>query len=46
MDKSLAEVRIPERTGLVVLAVKRPGDDTIINPGPLFKIKSDDKMIV
>lgn len=46
VDKSLAEARIPERTGLVVLAVKRPGDDTIINPGPHFIIKSEDKMIV
>ncbi|MGM0651317.1 MAG: potassium channel family protein [Bacillota bacterium] len=44
--QNLAEVRIPERTGLVVLAVKRAGDDTIINPGPNFKIKSDDKLIV
>lgn len=30
VNKSLAEARIPERTELVVLAVKRPGDGTII----------------
>ena len=43
---TLAETRIPERTGLIVMAVKRDGEDTVINPGPNFKLRYDDSLVV
>ena len=43
---TLAEARIPERTGLIVLAVKRIDNDTIINPGPSLKMLNGDALIV
>lgn len=43
---SLSEARIPERTGLIILAVKRGDGETIINPGPSLKLLNNDKLIV
>jgi len=43
---SLAEARIPERTGLIVMAVKRSGDETRINPGPDCTLQENDALIV
>jgi voltage-gated potassium channel len=45
---SLADARIRERTGLVVLALKRAGKGSSIqyNPGPETKLEKDDVMIV
>ena len=44
--KSLSEARIPEQTGLIVLAIKRSDGDTVINPGPGFILTEQDALIV
>ncbi|MCE5342037.1 MAG: NAD-binding protein [Eubacteriales bacterium] len=45
--KKLAEVRIPERTGLIILALKRKGDATFkFNPGSTEELRSGDTMVV
>lgn len=43
---SLAEARIPEQTGLIVMAVKRSSDETRINPGPDCTLQANDALIV
>lgn len=45
---SLADVGIPGRTGLVVLALQRSrsGEDPVYNPGPETRLSSGDVMIV
>ncbi|MDY6827591.1 MAG: potassium channel protein [Bacillota bacterium] len=43
---SLAEASIPERTGLIVMAVKRNSDETRINPGPDCTLQENDALIV
>ncbi len=42
----LAEARIPERTGLIVLAVKTSEGEMIINPGSDLKLSATDALIV
>lgn len=46
--RSLAEAQIPQRTGLVVLALTRPGapGDVIYNPGPENRLEARDVIIV
>lgn len=46
--QSLAELRIPQRTGLIVLALQRPtaGTPPIYNPGPETQLEAGDTMIV
>ena len=43
---TLSAARIPERTGLIVMAVKRTDGETIINPGPDFILVENDALIV
>ncbi|MFO7951680.1 MAG: potassium channel protein [Bacillota bacterium] len=43
---TLAEARIPERTGLIVIAVKNKDDETIFNPGSDYTISESDTLIV
>lgn len=43
---TLAEANIPGKTGLIVLAVKHGYGDTVINPGPQYKLTSGDLLIV
>lgn len=46
-DKKLADIRIPSRTGLIVLAVKHSkGLKWEFNPGPDFILKDRDEVIV
>jgi len=46
-DKKLADIRIPSRTGLIVLAVKHSkGLKWDFNPGPDFILKERDEVIV
>lgn len=46
--KSLADARIPQRTGLIVLALKRGrgAQGPIYNPGPELQLEAGDVMIV
>ena len=46
--RSLADARIPQRTGLVVIALRRGGDEgrQIYNPGPDTRLTAGDIMIV
>lgn len=45
--KTLKEARIPERTGLIVLAIKKRDEETLrFNPGPLEKLEVADKLLV
>ncbi len=44
--RSLADAQIPERTGLVVLALRRSRREQIYNPGPDTRLSAGDVMIV
>ncbi len=44
--KSLADVKIPEQTGLIVMAVKKIDGETVINPGPGLVLAGQDTLIV
>jgi len=46
--KSLAEAQIPQRTGLIVLALRQAADDSpiVYNPGPETRLQPGDVMIV
>jgi len=44
--RSLADARIPQRTGLVVLAVRRGGGELLYNPGPETRLAAGDVMLV
>lgn len=44
--QTLADARIPEQTGLIVMAVKRKKGETIINPGPATILFDLDALIV
>ncbi len=44
--KSLAQAQIPQKTGLIVLAVQRGGAPAVYNPGPEEKLAAGDVMIV
>ncbi len=45
--KTLKEARIPERTGLIVLAIKKQDEEILrFNPGPQEKLEAADKMLV
>lgn len=48
VGKSLADARIPQRTGLIVLALRRAGGDgkQRYNPGPETTLEAGDVMIV
>lgn len=47
VGQTLAEARIPQRTGLVVLALRRAGQPTpTYNPGPETRLQTGDVMIV
>ncbi len=46
VGKSLSEARIPEQTGLIVMAVKRANRETEINPGSGFRLSNNDVLIV
>ncbi len=46
VGKSLADARIPEQTGLIVMAIKRSNGETEINPGPLYILEEADSLIV
>lgn len=48
VGSSLAEARIPQRTGLVVLGLRRSGQEglPIYNPGPETRLDAGDVMIV
>lgn len=43
---SLADARIPQRTGLVVLAVRRGPGELLYNPGPETRLAAGDVMLV
>lgn len=46
--RSLADARIPQRTGLIVLALRRPdaSEGFVYNPGPETELRAGDVMIV
>lgn len=44
--RSLADAQIPQRTGLVVLALRRGRREQIYNPGPDIRLSAGDVMIV
>jgi voltage-gated potassium channel len=44
--QTLADARIPEQTGLIIMAVKRNKGETIINPGPATMLNNLDALIV
>lgn len=46
--RTLAEVEIPKRTGMIVIALQRGGDrrDQVYNPGPDVRLSAGDVMIV
>jgi len=46
--KTLMEARIPQRTGLIVIAVRKPGDlqDFLFNPGADTRVEAGDEVIV
>jgi voltage-gated potassium channel len=46
IGKSLADARIPEQTGLIIMAVKRRDGETLINPGSNFVLSENDALIV
>jgi voltage-gated potassium channel len=48
VGQTLAEARIPQRTGLIILGLRRAGQEgrLIYNPGPETRLQSGDVMIV
>lgn len=45
-ESSLANARIPEQTGLIVIAVKRLDGDIEFNPGPQYILSESESLIV
>ena len=43
--KTLAEARIRQATGCIVLAIRRPGQKTLFDPGPETRILADDTLL-
>lgn len=43
---TLAEARIPERTGLIVMAVKKEDGEALFNPGPQYVLNDAEALIV
>jgi len=43
---SLADARIPERTGLIVIAVKKLDGEIKFNPGPQYVLSEMENLIV
>ena len=43
---TLADAKIPTKTGLIVFAVKKAGADMIMNPSGSLKLESDDVLLV
>jgi voltage-gated potassium channel len=48
MGQTLAEAKIPQRTGLIILGLRRAGEDGPLtyNPGPETRLEAGDVMIV
>jgi voltage-gated potassium channel len=44
-DKTLSEARIRQATGCIVLAIRRPGQKTLFDPGPDARILSGDTLL-
>ena len=44
-NKTLAEARIRQATGCIVLAIRRPGQKTLFDPGPDARIQSGDTLL-
>ena len=44
--KTLAQARIPQETGLVVIGLQQGGDAVVYNPGPETALRAGDVMIV
>ena len=44
-NKTLAEARIRQATGCIVLAIRRPGQKTLFDPGPEARILSGDTLL-
>lgn len=44
-EKTLAEARIRQATGCIVLAIRRPGQKTIFDPGPETRIHPGDTLL-
>ncbi len=43
---SLAEARIPEQTGLIVIAVKKVDGEIVFNPGSQYILSESENLIV
>ena len=44
-NKTLAEARIRQATGCIVLAIRRPGQKTMFDPGPEARIQAGDTLL-
>jgi voltage-gated potassium channel len=46
IDKTISELNIRQRANVIVVAVKKPGEDIIFNPPSNFTIKTGDTLLV
>lgn len=45
-NKTLIEAAIPKKTGLIIFAIKRANEQTIVNPSPDYRLTTGDTLIV
>ncbi len=46
MDRTLAECDIRRRANVIVVAVKKPGQEIVFNPSPAMKLETGDTLLV
>ncbi len=46
IDKSIAQCEVRQRANVIVVAVKKPGEDIVFNPSPDIKIQAGDTLLV
>ncbi len=46
IDKSIAQCAVRKRANVIVVAMKKPGEDIVFNPSPDIKIQAGDTLLV
>jgi len=46
IEKSIAQCEVRQRANVIVVAVKKPGEDIVFNPSPDIKIQAGDTLLV